>query len=224
MRETLQPPGRHRGAAGARRSCRRPRRSTTGTRWSSASSPARTAAPVLGLHERGTFDRVFELETCLLPSALTVEIVRLTQRVRARARAGAPTTRRGTTAWCASSPCATCRYRAVRRAPGRGQRRAAGARRRGRARSRRSRPRCARSRCGINALARERRVRRGGARARRRRDRSSSGCSGSSSRLGRTRSSRPTAARPRRSTRPRSTRRRLAAARRCSTSTAAPAR
>jgi 23S rRNA (uracil1939-C5)-methyltransferase len=34
----------------------------------------------LGLHERGTFDRVFELETCLLPSALTVEIVRLTQR------------------------------------------------------------------------------------------------------------------------------------------------
>ncbi|HYM80200.1 MAG TPA: 23S rRNA (uracil(1939)-C(5))-methyltransferase RlmD [Candidatus Limnocylindria bacterium] len=35
---------------------------------------------VLGLHERGTFDRVFSLATCLLPSALTVEIVRLTQR------------------------------------------------------------------------------------------------------------------------------------------------
>ena len=34
----------------------------------------------LGLHERGTYDRVFALETCLLPSALTVEIVRLTQR------------------------------------------------------------------------------------------------------------------------------------------------
>jgi len=33
----------------------------------------------LGLHERGTFDRVFALETCLLPSALTVEIVRHTQ-------------------------------------------------------------------------------------------------------------------------------------------------
>lgn len=37
-------------------------------------------APVLGLHVRGAFDRVFPLETCLLPSALTVEIVKLTQR------------------------------------------------------------------------------------------------------------------------------------------------
>jgi 23S rRNA (uracil1939-C5)-methyltransferase len=36
--------------------------------------------PLLGLHERGTFDKVFELETCLLPSPLTVEIVRRTQR------------------------------------------------------------------------------------------------------------------------------------------------
>jgi 23S rRNA (uracil1939-C5)-methyltransferase len=43
-------------------------------------SPAPDGAPVLGLHERGTFDRVFALETCLLPSTLTVEIVRLTQR------------------------------------------------------------------------------------------------------------------------------------------------
>jgi 23S rRNA (uracil1939-C5)-methyltransferase len=34
----------------------------------------------LGLHERGTFDRVFQLEDCLLPSRLTVEIVKLTQR------------------------------------------------------------------------------------------------------------------------------------------------
>jgi len=34
----------------------------------------------LGLHERGTFDRVFELETCLLPSRLTVDIVKITQR------------------------------------------------------------------------------------------------------------------------------------------------
>jgi 23S rRNA (uracil1939-C5)-methyltransferase len=34
----------------------------------------------LGLHERGTYDRVFALETCFLPSALTLEIVRLTQR------------------------------------------------------------------------------------------------------------------------------------------------
>jgi 23S rRNA (uracil1939-C5)-methyltransferase len=36
--------------------------------------------PVLGLHERGTFDRVFPLESCAIASPLTVEIVRLTQR------------------------------------------------------------------------------------------------------------------------------------------------
>jgi 23S rRNA (uracil1939-C5)-methyltransferase len=36
--------------------------------------------PRLGLHDRGAFDSVFELETCLLPSELTVEIVKLTQR------------------------------------------------------------------------------------------------------------------------------------------------
>jgi len=42
--------------------------------------PAEDGTPMLGLHERGTFDRVFALETCLLPSPLTVEIVRLTQR------------------------------------------------------------------------------------------------------------------------------------------------
>jgi len=35
--------------------------------------------PVLGLHERGTFDRVFPLEDCLLASRLTLEIVRRTQ-------------------------------------------------------------------------------------------------------------------------------------------------
>ncbi len=34
---------------------------------------------VLGLHERGTFDRVFSLSECWLPSPLTVEIVRFTQ-------------------------------------------------------------------------------------------------------------------------------------------------
>jgi 23S rRNA (uracil1939-C5)-methyltransferase len=42
--------------------------------------PAEDGTPILGLHERGTFDRVFAIETCLLSSALTVEIVRLTQR------------------------------------------------------------------------------------------------------------------------------------------------
>ncbi len=35
--------------------------------------------PVLGLHEHGTFDRVFELTECWLPSPLTVGIVRFTQ-------------------------------------------------------------------------------------------------------------------------------------------------
>ena len=43
-------------------------------------APGPEGEPVLGLHERGTFDRVFALETCLLPSALTVEVVRFTQR------------------------------------------------------------------------------------------------------------------------------------------------
>ena len=43
-------------------------------------SPAADGAPILGLHERGGFDRIFAIETCLLPSPLTVEIVRLTQR------------------------------------------------------------------------------------------------------------------------------------------------
>lgn len=35
--------------------------------------------PVLGMHERGTFDRIFELRECHLPSALTVQVVRFTQ-------------------------------------------------------------------------------------------------------------------------------------------------
>lgn len=42
-------------------------------------APADDGTPQLGLHERGAFDRVFPLETCLLPSPLTVEIVRHTQ-------------------------------------------------------------------------------------------------------------------------------------------------
>ena len=41
--------------------------------------PDAGGVPVLGLHERGTFDRVFPLETCLLTSELAVAIVRLTQ-------------------------------------------------------------------------------------------------------------------------------------------------
>ncbi len=48
--------------------------------------PAADGSPVLGLHERGTFESVFALETCVLPSALTVEVVRLTQRFAAEHR------------------------------------------------------------------------------------------------------------------------------------------
>ena len=48
--------------------------------------PGSDGRPILGLHERGTFDRVFELETCLLPSALTVQVVRHTQQFAAEHR------------------------------------------------------------------------------------------------------------------------------------------
>jgi 23S rRNA (uracil1939-C5)-methyltransferase len=41
-------------------------------------APGPDGAPMLGLHERGTFDRVFALEQCLLPSELTVAIVHRT--------------------------------------------------------------------------------------------------------------------------------------------------
>ena len=43
-------------------------------------APDPEGRPLLGLHERGTFDRVFAIEKCLLPSALTLEIVAFTQR------------------------------------------------------------------------------------------------------------------------------------------------
>jgi len=42
-------------------------------------APDEAGRPLLGLHERGTFDRVFALSECWLPSPLTVEIVRFTQ-------------------------------------------------------------------------------------------------------------------------------------------------
>jgi len=42
--------------------------------------------PVLGLHERGGYDRIFPLETCLLPSALTLAIVRATREFAAAQR------------------------------------------------------------------------------------------------------------------------------------------
>ena len=48
--------------------------------------PGPQGEPLLGLHERGGYDRVFAIETCLLPSALTLEIVRWTQRFAAAHR------------------------------------------------------------------------------------------------------------------------------------------
>ena len=45
--------------------------------------PGSDGRAALGLHERGTFDRVFALEDCLLPSRLTVELVKRTQRLAA---------------------------------------------------------------------------------------------------------------------------------------------
>ncbi|HEV2106231.1 MAG TPA: 23S rRNA (uracil(1939)-C(5))-methyltransferase RlmD [Candidatus Eisenbacteria bacterium] len=42
-------------------------------------SPGPAGEPLLGLHARGAFDRVFAVRECFLPSPLTLEIVRLTQ-------------------------------------------------------------------------------------------------------------------------------------------------
>ena len=42
--------------------------------------PAPGGQAILGLHERGTFDRVFSLEDCVLPSRLTIEVVKVTRR------------------------------------------------------------------------------------------------------------------------------------------------
>ncbi len=41
--------------------------------------PESDGAPALGLHERGHFERVFRVHGCMLPSALTMDIVRVTQ-------------------------------------------------------------------------------------------------------------------------------------------------
>jgi 23S rRNA (uracil1939-C5)-methyltransferase len=48
--------------------------------------PGQDGVPRLGLHEHGTFDRVFDLQTCLLPSELTLEIVRVTRAAAVRQR------------------------------------------------------------------------------------------------------------------------------------------
>lgn len=42
-------------------------------------APEPDGSPTLGMHVRGSFDRVFEMRECVLPSALTLEIVRFTQ-------------------------------------------------------------------------------------------------------------------------------------------------
>ena len=44
-----------------------------------AAPQASKQVAILGMHERGTFDRVFELTECWLPSPLTVQVVRFTQ-------------------------------------------------------------------------------------------------------------------------------------------------
>ena len=41
---------------------------------------AEDGTPVLGLHERGTFDKIFDLRECWLPSELVTRVVALTQR------------------------------------------------------------------------------------------------------------------------------------------------
>ena len=41
--------------------------------------PAPDGTPVLGMHERGTFDRVFAIQDCWITSELSVAVVRLTQ-------------------------------------------------------------------------------------------------------------------------------------------------
>ena len=48
--------------------------------------PASDGSPVLGLHERGTFDRVFALRECHITTPLVTEIVRLTQTFAAQHR------------------------------------------------------------------------------------------------------------------------------------------
>jgi 23S rRNA (uracil1939-C5)-methyltransferase len=48
--------------------------------------PAPDGAARIGLHERGTFDRVFAVEDCLLPSELTMRILRATQEAASRHR------------------------------------------------------------------------------------------------------------------------------------------
>ncbi len=42
--------------------------------------PGADGTPLLGLHERSSYDRIFEVETCHLPSDLVMRCVRLTQR------------------------------------------------------------------------------------------------------------------------------------------------
>jgi len=60
----------------------RPAPETTGYRNKMEFSfhPGEDGTPLIGLHQHGTFEAVFELESCILPSALTLEVLRLTQR------------------------------------------------------------------------------------------------------------------------------------------------
>jgi len=74
--------------------------------------PGPDGEPVLGLHERGAFDRLFALDTCLIASPLTVEIVRATARF---------ATARGWRAWHPRLHTGVARHLVVRHLPLTGQ-------------------------------------------------------------------------------------------------------
>lgn len=75
-------------------------------------SPGPDGQPVLGLHERGAFDRLFALDTCMIASLLTSEIVRVTARFAAE---------RGWRAWHPRQHTGVARHLVVRHLPLTGQ-------------------------------------------------------------------------------------------------------
>jgi 23S rRNA (uracil1939-C5)-methyltransferase len=74
--------------------------------------PEADGRPVLGLHERGSFDRLFALETCLIASPLTVEIALTTARF---------ATERSWRAWHPRQHTGVARHLVVRHLPLTGQ-------------------------------------------------------------------------------------------------------
>jgi hypothetical protein len=115
--------------------------------------PDGSEVAVLGLHERGTYDRIFELSSAGCPRRSRCRWCASRRRSRV-STAGARTTRRGTTGWRGSSPCATCRTPRAAPCTCWPLRRTCTASASGRAAWRRSRARCARSRWASIAAAR----------------------------------------------------------------------